>query len=492
MDHPDARDLRRTLILSQAVLAALVLLTLLLAHAWDSVAAQLGVVGTLLMAYALVVVRPLGKRIEETVGGALRRAEALQREVAEEKEARAKAEEEVKTKSAFLAAMSHEIRTPMNGVIGMASLLEDSHLDGAQRDFVHTIRSSGDVLLTLINDVLDLSKIEAGEVTPEVKPVALRPLVEAAFDLVASRAAGKDVELVYAPAPGIPDQVATDPTRLRQVLVNLLSNAVKHTARGEVVVTARWERSGDAPRLHVDVRDTGAGIDAADLPHLFEPYRQGTNPAEGTGLGLHICKQLVRLLGGTISADSLVGVGSTFSFSIDAPSVERESAGDEATLDLHGRTVLLIVPNRALREALTVRLRTWGADAEAVASVAEATAWAQQGQRCHGLVFDLSTPDADAFEALRAQFERVPVIALTSLRETAASISVQTSLAKPVKDDALRRALTEVLVAAAPATEANPARLVGSAERRVLLVEDNPVNQKVALRLLERLGIVAD
>ncbi|MEL7363757.1 MAG: histidine kinase dimerization/phospho-acceptor domain-containing protein, partial [Bacteroidota bacterium] len=223
MDHPTARELRRTLLLTQLILAALVLLTLVLAHAWDSLAAKLAVVTLLLSSYALLVVRPLGKSIEQAIGAALRRAEDLQHDVERLEEAHASAEANVQAKSAFLAAMSHEIRTPMNGVIGMASLLDESRLDGAQRDFVSTIRSSGDVLLTLINDVLDLSKIEAGEVTADLQPTPLRPLVEAAFDLVASRAAAKGLDLVYAPAPGVPDQIETDPTRLRQILVNLLS-----------------------------------------------------------------------------------------------------------------------------------------------------------------------------------------------------------------------------------------------------------------------------
>ncbi|MEM8601761.1 MAG: histidine kinase dimerization/phospho-acceptor domain-containing protein, partial [Bacteroidota bacterium] len=214
MDHPTARDLRRTLLLTQVILAALVLLTLVLAHAWDSLAAQLGAVALLLACYALLVVRPLAKTIGGVVSDTLRRTEALQREVERLEEAHAQAQADVQAKSAFLAAMSHEIRTPMNGVIGMASLLDESLLDSAQRDFVSTIRSSGDVLLTLINDVLDLSKIEAGEVTADLQPTPLRPLVEAAFDLVASRAAAKGLDLVYAPAPGVPDQIETDPTRL--------------------------------------------------------------------------------------------------------------------------------------------------------------------------------------------------------------------------------------------------------------------------------------
>ncbi|MEM6783082.1 MAG: response regulator [Bacteroidota bacterium] len=491
MDHPTARGLRRTLLLTQVILAALVLLILVLAYAWGSLVAQLGVVALLLACYALLVVRPLGKNIGEVVGGALRRAEALQREVERLEEAHARAQADVQAKSAFLAAMSHEIRTPMNGVIGMASLLDESRLDSAQRDFVSTIRSSGDVLLTLINDVLDLSKIEAGEVKPDLRPVPLRPLVEAAFDLVASRAAGKGLDLVYAPAPGVPAQIETDPTRLRQILVNLLSNAVRHTAQGEVVVAVRPEQAG-SDRLVFDVRDTGEGMSQDVLARLFRPYQQAERQQEGTGLGLHICKHLAKLLGGRIAARSAAGVGSTFTVTIAAPAVDH----DEPVLSgLEGYAVAVTVPNRALREALAVRLRVWGLDVTPYATLADAEAALAEGHRYHALVLDLTADEAGAsgLARLNAVQASLPVVGLAGLQQPVRDLSLAVRLTKPVKDIALHEALRSVLAPTQVVqTHATPKSATDRVSLRVLLVEDHAINQKVALRLLERMGVDAD
>ncbi|MEO1478390.1 MAG: ATP-binding protein, partial [Bacteroidota bacterium] len=491
MDHPTARELRRTLLLTQLILAALVLLTLVLAHAWDSLAAKLAVVTLLLSSYALLVVRPLGKSIEQAIGTALRRAEDLQHDVERLEEAHASAEANVQAKSAFLAAMSHEIRTPMNGVIGMASLLDESRLDGAQRDFVSTIRSSGDVLLTLINDVLDLSKIEAGEVKLDPQPVALRPLVEAAFDLVASRAAGKGLDLVYAPAPSIPEQIETDPTRLRQILVNLLANAVRHTAEGEVVVAVRPEQPG-SDRLIFEVRDTGEGIPQGVLGQLFRPYQQAERQREGTGLGLHICKRLARLLGGSITAHSIVGVGSTFTVTIEAPAIADDV---EEVNVLTSFAVGVTVPNRALREALVVRLRAWGLDATSYTALDDAEAALEDGYRCHVLLLDLTADEASAarVERLHTRHPALPVVGLASLQQPVIGLPLAARLTKPVKDAALHDTLHAILV---PAHTTHAKRYARTATNgtglRVLIVEDHATNQKVALRLLERLGVDAD
>lgn len=423
-----------------------------------------------------------------------------------------RANEASKLKSDFLAAMSHEIRNPMTGVIGMTSILLDTALSDEQRSYVQAIKSSGDVLLAILNDVLDLSKIEAGKLTLEESEFRLAGAVEDTIGLFSEQARRKGLLLTNLIEPDVPRTLLGDATRIRQVITNLVSNAVKFTNRGRIVVKAFVMKDDDEHRLRVEVSDTGPGLSPDEATELFKPFQQIRRVMSGipggTGLGLALSRHLVEIMNGQIGVESAQGQGSTFWFTIP---IKRPGQSNNCAWDLASRTVLVASSDPNFRDLLCHQLKATGASTIQVTPRVALNMARKNARPCDVLILD--APEVGARSRalhttlIDAVNERgVPTLVLThdpkTLYVTAKTSHVEVMPKAPLCQSHLCGRVASLMGIGSVERDAERRRhwsatthrftSKGLNKSRILVAEDDPVNQAVMKMMLGRLGFDVD